>query len=278
MRTEKNGKNGTSRQAQGRGSKASRRDSRRKNGEEERGPSARLRTGERGKIRVEISAGGIVYRRTPRGVRVALILDPYGKWTFAKGKQEKDESIEDTALRETREEMGLEDLRIVEPVGMIDIWFRERFRPELKGVLVHKYVHYFLMETLPDAKGKPMKKEHIRRIIWVGLGRLTAQSGYKDVKLVVAKAKAILGGKSGGGSEGSGTPPLLFHQRGRGPASTGGRSERGERKSKKRGGPGTRASAPRTSRSAAVVRERRGSAPEQSRTSASSPTHHAKDN
>ncbi len=149
------------------------------------------------KARVEISAGGIVYRRTPKGVRVALIQDPYGKWSFAKGKQEPGETIEETAMRETREEMGLKNLKIVAPVGKIDFWYRERFRPELKGTLIHKHVHFFLMETDPDAKGKPQKKERIRRIIWVPPYRMAAKSSYDDVKSVVVKAKAILARRFG---------------------------------------------------------------------------------
>src|SRR3989338_7733862 len=99
------------------------------------------------RMKVEISAGGIVFKRTPRGVRVAFIMDPYNKWAFAKGHVEKGETVEQAALRETREEMGLRKLRIVAPLGVIDFWFHDRYRPETKGVLVHKYVHYFLMQT-----------------------------------------------------------------------------------------------------------------------------------
>lgn len=162
-------------------------------------------TGRSGKkARVEISAGGIVYRRTPKGVRVALILDPYGKWNFAKGHVETGETIRQAAVRETKEEMGIEDVRIVAPLGKIDFWFRDRYRPETRGMLIHKYVHYFLMETDPGAKGKPQKKERIRRIIWVPPHRMMAQSSYDDVKPVVAKARAIMNSKFGKGKRGSG--------------------------------------------------------------------------
>jgi 8-oxo-dGTP pyrophosphatase MutT (NUDIX family) len=139
---------------------------------------------------VEISAGGIVFKRTPRGVRVAFILDPFGKWAFAKGHVEAGESIEQAAVRETMEEMGLDQLRIVVPLGTIDFWFRDRYRKELRGVLVHKYVHYFLMEAPSDAKGHPQRQEKIRRIIWVGLGRLMKTSSYDDVRPILEKVYA----------------------------------------------------------------------------------------
>jgi len=49
------------------------------------------------RMKVEISAGGIVFKRTPKGVRVAFIMDPYSKWAFAKGHVEKGETVEHAA-------------------------------------------------------------------------------------------------------------------------------------------------------------------------------------
>lgn len=142
--------------------------------------------------KVEISAGGLVYKRTPQGVRVAFVMDPYGKWTFAKGHVEAGESLTDAALRETREEMGLGRLRIVAALGSIDIWFRDRYRPETKGQLIHKYVHYFLMEAPSKAKGSPQRKEKIRKLIWVDLRRAERMLGYDDVRETLHKATGIL--------------------------------------------------------------------------------------
>ena len=152
-----------------------------------------------GKVKVEISAGGVVFKRTPRGVRVAFIMDPYGKWTFAKGHPEKDESLEVAAIRETREEMGLGRLKIIAPLGKIDIWFRDRYRPETRGMLIHKYIHYYLMEAPPSAKGQPQQKERIRRIIWVPLPKAASTAGYKDIMPFISRMRAIL--------EGRGRPP-----------------------------------------------------------------------
>ena len=144
------------------------------------------------KMKVEISAGGIVFKRTPKGVRIAFIMDPYGKWAFAKGHVGKGEAIVDAAIRETREEMGLGRLRVVEQLGTIDFWFRDRYRVETKGVLIHKYVHYFLMQAPARAKGSPQRKEKIRRIIWVGLRHAMRTSSYEDVRPILEKAIASL--------------------------------------------------------------------------------------
>jgi 8-oxo-dGTP pyrophosphatase MutT (NUDIX family) len=162
------------------------------------GKSGAVKARKNEKAKVEISAGGIVYRRTPKGVRVALILDPFGKWTFAKGHVEEGETVRQAAARETREEMGLDEVKMVAPLGKIDFWFRERYRPETRGSLIHKYVHYFLMEVDASVKGTPQKKEHIRKIIWVPPHKMMSQSSYKDVKPVVKAARDMLKKKFGG--------------------------------------------------------------------------------
>ena len=150
-------------------------------------------------VQVEISAGGVVFKRTPQGVRLALILDPFAKWAFAKGHVEPGETIQQAALRETREEMGLGRLRIVAPLGRIDFWFRDRYRPESRGVLVHKFVHYFLMEAPSRAQGQPQKKEKIRRLAWVSLDQAVARSGYRDVRPMLARVQGYFAGRGLGG-------------------------------------------------------------------------------
>lgn len=145
------------------------------------------------KVSVDITGGGVVFKRTKKGLRIAFMLDAYGKWTFAKGHQEKGETVGETALRETTEEMGLRDLKLGQPLGVIDFWYREKYRPQTKGMLTHKFVHYFLMEAPPGEWGKPEKEEKIKKIIWVPARRALRQSDYDDVRPVLEKALIALG-------------------------------------------------------------------------------------
>ena len=56
----------------------------------------------------EKSCGALVYRRTSRGLKVLLVKNHNGRfWSFPKGHVEKDETEEQTALREIKEETGL---------------------------------------------------------------------------------------------------------------------------------------------------------------------------
>jgi len=66
--------------------------------------------------RVE-QAGGVVFRRRPEGIEILLVRskkDP-SIWVFPKGHVEPGESLEQTALRETREEAGVDG----EPLGPV---------------------------------------------------------------------------------------------------------------------------------------------------------------
>lgn len=58
-----------------------------------------------------------------------------------KGTPDGAETVEQTALREVKEETGLE-VRIVAPLGAIDYFFTQA------GARIHKTVHYFLMEPV----------------------------------------------------------------------------------------------------------------------------------
>ncbi|MDP2631791.1 MAG: NUDIX domain-containing protein [Candidatus Uhrbacteria bacterium] len=142
--------------------------------------------------RTEVSAGGLVFKRTSKGVYFAMLKDPFGKWTFPKGhvKKARGESYRKAGEREVREELGLVDLKFIRPLGKIDIWFRDQF--VFKGKMVHKFIYYFLFEVpdgtdLPKIKGKA-KEEFIQAAAWVAIDKVASRSGYADMDPVVRRA------------------------------------------------------------------------------------------
>ena len=91
------------------------------------------------KSRVEtpVSAGGVVCQMN--GGRLETVLcgrsQPV-RWSLAKGTPDDGETLEQTALREVREETGLE-VEIDGALGSIDYWFADRG----KDVRYHKTAH-----------------------------------------------------------------------------------------------------------------------------------------
>ena len=88
------------------------------------------------------SAGGVVHRFTRDRVEVVLVHRRHPRlWALPKGTPDAGETLEETALRETREETGL-DVELEAPLRSISYVFvrgRTRF---------HKTVHFFLMRPV----------------------------------------------------------------------------------------------------------------------------------
>lgn len=104
--------------------------------------------------RREVSAGGVVFRRTPGGPEFALIK-ANGRWGFPKGNIEKDETPEVTALREIAEETGLP----IERLGIVSSLPPVRYAFRWEGVPVFKTVHNYLVELTGQAAFNPQLSE-----------------------------------------------------------------------------------------------------------------------
>lgn len=136
----------------------------------------------------EISAGGVVYRRGADGLEIQMIRDRYGKMTLAKGKMEPGETIEQTALREIREETGISG-RLIEPLETIAYDYTHA-----QLGLVHKEVHYFLVEA--EAGEHQAQLEEIHSVEWLPPEQAWAMqknAGYDNNDSVLRRALQALG-------------------------------------------------------------------------------------
>jgi 8-oxo-dGTP pyrophosphatase MutT (NUDIX family) len=91
-----------------------------------------------------VSAGIIIFRRTPEGIKFLLIYHGKGYWNFPKGRLEAGERSWQTAFREVREETGLKntDLKLVQ-----DFKSFEKFYFHHEGQRIFRVVILYLAET-----------------------------------------------------------------------------------------------------------------------------------
>lgn len=93
--------------------------------------------------KIAVAAGGVVYRQRDIGVEIVLVARRRERlWTLPKGTLEKDETVEESALREVLEETGLLTV-IVDTLGTVKYSFITS-----KGERVDKTVHHFLLEPI----------------------------------------------------------------------------------------------------------------------------------
>jgi 8-oxo-dGTP diphosphatase len=96
--------------------------------------------------RSQVSAGGVAYRRQDDHIEVVLIsVGERGRWQLPKGMIDEAESIEAAAMREVREETGLET-EMIRSIDKVEYWFYSK--SGVRGVRFHKVVHFYLLQCL----------------------------------------------------------------------------------------------------------------------------------
>ena len=138
-------------------------------------------------VKDAVSAGGVVWRRSAAGaIEVVLCGRTEEKlWGLPKGTPDDGEAIEETALREVREETGLE-VALGEPIGSIEYWFTAA------GVRYHKQVHHWLMS--PTGGDVSQHDHEFDAVGWFPLAEARKKLSYVNARRILDMAGALLEG------------------------------------------------------------------------------------
>ena len=131
-----------------------------------------------------VSAGGVVYDERDGDVMVAVCGRlKTGLWALPKGTPDEGETLEETALREVREETGLH-VEIATPLGHIEYWFTR------EGERIHKRVYFYLMRPCGGSFGDHDPEFDVVR--WVSAVEASDTLTYPSEREVLQRAMAVL--------------------------------------------------------------------------------------
>jgi 8-oxo-dGTP pyrophosphatase MutT (NUDIX family) len=124
------------------------------------------------------AAGGLVTHPDGR----ILLIERLGVWDLPKGKAEKGESLQETAIREVVEECGLKNAPVI--TGELTHTYHTYYRNDIHYL---KHTAWYTMLYDGDDVLHPQSSEDITKAIWLSQNQLNIiqQKTYKSIKQVI---------------------------------------------------------------------------------------------
>jgi 8-oxo-dGTP pyrophosphatase MutT (NUDIX family) len=136
----------------------------------------------------QISAGGVAFRwKDSEPEMVIVSVKPKLRWQLPKGIVDPGESPEVTAVREVKEEGGVETERLA-LIETIEYWYRSMKNG--MPVRFHKFVHFYLMEY---RSGDVSNHDHeVEEARWVSFDEAVELLEFKSEREVAEKAREMI--------------------------------------------------------------------------------------
>jgi len=132
------------------------------------------------------SAGGVVFRKNKNKIEVAIIArNNKTVWCLPKGKIEKNESAEDTAKREVKEETGLEG-ELLTKINSIHYFYTSKEENKRFSKTVDFYLFKYVNGNTEDHDWE------IDAVEWVEIDEAIKRLTYKSERETMEKAKKII--------------------------------------------------------------------------------------
>ena len=128
------------------------------------------------------AAGCVIFNATPDGLRILVIFDQYGQWTFPKGHLEAGETSAEAAIREVYEETGIQG----ELGALVQTIYYDVVK---KGRTLPKQVDFFVMKTTQTTVSL-QASEGISDYRWVDAATAHELLSYDQMKAVLTAALA----------------------------------------------------------------------------------------
>ena len=136
----------------------------------------------------QISAGGVAFRGSDSKPEIAIVsVKPKLSWQLPKGIVDAGELPQAAAVREVREEAGMET-ELIRLIETIEYWYRSVKYG--KPVRYHKFVHFYLMEY---KSGDVSQHDHeVEEARWVSFEEALEMLDFKSEREVAEKARGMI--------------------------------------------------------------------------------------
>jgi 8-oxo-dGTP pyrophosphatase MutT (NUDIX family) len=133
-----------------------------------------------------IAAAGGCVMRDRFGHREILLIHRRGAWDLPKGKVDAGESAAVCAVRDVREEVGIEAVELVRPLGETIHGYPEEDRFMVKTT-------YWFEMTTTGQRFHPQEEEGIDAVEWVPWKEAGSRLGYETLRRHLARIEATFG-------------------------------------------------------------------------------------
>ena len=136
---------------------------------------------------INIEAAGGIVKNTNGDI---LFIHRLGKWDLPKGKLEDNETIENAAIREVKEETGIQNLTIIRFINTTYHIYKDK----KNNIPILKTTFWYLMNYKGDSSLKPQTEEGITKAEWKNRESITLEiipNTFKNIQLVLEESGEI---------------------------------------------------------------------------------------